>query len=143
LLRDWESEMSRAFSSVWGLGGKKRQPDIEKGTTTREKKPRRHRNPSQSKPGVTLEFRHLGDPTIPYTIDEAIRHIEVNLDHEHVCSLPKGEEDPTRRQALTDVAMDAFVEMKTKTMLAADFKDAEVANPLDLLKRYAETARME
>lgn len=142
LLREWESDLSRSFSSMWDLGGKRERKKPEVGGVVTRGPREIQDNPTERKTKVSIVFNHNEDKTIPYVINDEARFIEINLNHEHARCLPKVEDDPTRRQALMDVAMDAFVELKTKMAMAKEFENVATTDPVDFMKRYAESGRM-
>lgn len=141
LLREWESDLSRSFSSMWDLGGKRERQETNKDTPAQPRERVKRETPAERKTKVSIEFKALDDHSIPYQINEEARFIEVNLNHEHARCLPKVEEDPTRRQALMEVALDAFVELKSKLSLTQEFETVAMTDPVELMKRYAEISR--
>jgi hypothetical protein len=127
---------------MWDLGGK-RERNKQDVDCVKPRGPREITdNPTERKTKVSIVFTHNEDKTIPYVINDEARFIEINLNHEHARCLPKVEDDPTRRQALMDVAMDAFVELKTKMAMAKEFENVATTDPVDFMKRYAEFGRM-
>lgn len=140
LLREWEVDLSRSFSSMWDLGGKRERQYAPTQTNAPRERVKRDA-PAERKSKVSIEFSYLSDDTIPYLINDESRTIEINLNHEHARCLPKVEDDPTRRQALMDVVMDAFVELKTRMTIANEFEGVLTTDPTVILKRYAEIAR--
>lgn len=140
LLREWEQDLSRAFSSMWDLGGRgntgPRKPSEEKEVT------RTTRNPADRKGKVNIEFKPLADsPEVLYVIVEETRDITINTASHHAKVLPVLEDDPTRRQALTEVVMDAFVELKARTNFGKEYGEIGLFDPMEAMKKFAEFSR--
>lgn len=140
LMREWETDLSRAFSSMWNLGSS-RSRSGSKPRVERKVRAKVSRKSLGDKARVTIAFKRLDDPKNPYLINHEARFIEVNLNHEHAKNLPVVEDDPTRRQALMDVAMDAYVELKTKIEMSQAYKDVSATDPMEIISRYEEISR--
>lgn len=143
LMRKWEHDLSRAFSAMWNHGGRN---SSRSSTSTRKPQvePRERVNRTRTagkQPRVAIGLDRLGDPEIPYTICFDARHITINLDHNHIQALSTSSEDPTRQQALTEVAMDGFVELKVNLDMRKEFEETGVIDPKAFFDRYAEETR--
>lgn len=144
LMRKWEHDLSRAFSAMWNLGGGRQSTGgvTKDRTTVQETRERSVREKSEgSKPKVSILLDRLGDPNVPYSINYDARCLTVNLDHHHIQTLPTNSGDPTRQQALTDVAMDGFVELRVNLELRKAFAETGAFEPKAVLDRYAEESR--